>query len=117
MKQETIEGNKLIAEFMGKKKSTGFGLNFRFDTWYNGILLSDLKYHTSWDWLMPVVEKIVHEDSAFRMTIGNVAAICNFESQFEAKAKGEGKKYSSTNTIEAVWLAVVEFIKWKNQNQ
>jgi hypothetical protein len=34
--------NKLIAEFMGLRK------------WCER---SDLKYHTSWDWLMPVVQK------------------------------------------------------------
>lgn len=34
--------NKLIAEFMGLRE------------WLNE---SELKYHTSWDWLMPVVQK------------------------------------------------------------
>ena len=48
------DNNKLIAEFMG-------------DTFYpepqhwydsHGSFIGDtLKYHTSWDWLMPVIEK------------------------------------------------------------
>ena len=38
--------NKLIAEFMGEK--------FHEDSWSHG----DVEYHKSWDWLMPVVEKI-----------------------------------------------------------
>ena len=48
------KSNKLIAEFM-QKGSEGLGL---YD--YNGkhYKLYELKFHTSWDWLMPVIEKI-----------------------------------------------------------
>lgn len=38
---DIIEGNRLIAEFDG------------YDIHMNGY-----QYHSSWDWLMPVVEKI-----------------------------------------------------------
>ena len=49
-----MNDNKLIAEFM-QKGSIGFGL---YD--YDGghYKLDELKFYTSWDWLMPVVEKI-----------------------------------------------------------
>ena len=48
-----MNDNKLIAEFM-QKGSIGFGL---YD--YDGghYKLDELKFYTSWDWLMPVVEK------------------------------------------------------------
>ena len=42
-----MEDNKLIAEFMDLK-STGLSI----------YKPSEYKYHTSWDWLMPVIEKI-----------------------------------------------------------
>ena len=47
-----MKDNKLIAEFMNH----GFhdGRHRSFD---------ELKYHESWDWLMPVVEKIYQLDS------------------------------------------------------
>ena len=38
-----MKDNKLIAEFM---EVDGF------------LSLSQMEYHTSWDWLMPVIEKI-----------------------------------------------------------
>ena len=49
-----MKDNKLIAEFM-QKSSEGFGL---YD--YNGkhYKLDELKFHSSWDWLMPVLKKI-----------------------------------------------------------
>ena len=49
-----MENNKLIAEFM-QKGSEGFGL---YD--YNGChyKVNELMFHNSWDWLIPVVQKI-----------------------------------------------------------
>ena len=45
-KEEIIEGNKLIAEFMGTKVKP------------DGYFIKDYLYHSSWDWLMPVLRKI-----------------------------------------------------------
>tara|TARA_R110000787_G_scaffold260691_1_gene365945 strand:+ start:239 stop:481 length:243 start_codon:yes stop_codon:yes gene_type:complete len=46
-----MNDNKLIAEFMGEEQL---------------CLPHELKYHTSWDWLMPVLKKInlqLHPDT------------------------------------------------------
>ena len=50
--------NKLIAEFMGYDtyESNGYIMVRYSDN--NERTLQDTHYHTSWDWLMPVVEKI-----------------------------------------------------------
>ncbi len=59
--EKTIEGNKLIAEFMGGISfSNGYDFIVRpLDNVLQRIYhLDDLKYHTSWDWLHPVVTKI-----------------------------------------------------------
>ena len=61
---EISEGNKLIAEFMGLVYRNGYN----YTGWYKSTttekfayIICDterLKYHSSWDWLMPVIEKI-----------------------------------------------------------
>lgn len=70
--KEIQEGNKLIAEFMDAKPceypgnyfagEMGYEFNQRIPMdapdpplWWNK---KALKFHSSWDWLMPVVEKI-----------------------------------------------------------
>ncbi len=75
-----MKDNKLIAEFMGIEvkdddayldevkamRKSGIHIDF------NGYTTSELKYHTSWDWLMPVVHKIkgTSGQSIFMMEIG-----------------------------------------------
>ena len=56
-------GNILIAEFMG-----GYTPYERFgnstEYYYNGgyVYLNDMHFHSSWDWLMPVVQKCRQEN-------------------------------------------------------
>ena len=47
------ENNKLIAEFMGLYEKHPLGSFFINGSWYAE---HEFKYHSSWDWLMPVVE-------------------------------------------------------------
>ena len=57
-----IEGNKLIAEFLGMWRSKdGNSMVFKAENTYNDIIsMSDLTYNSSWNELMPVVSKIGH---------------------------------------------------------
>tara|TARA_R100001443_G_scaffold105969_1_gene115197 strand:+ start:518 stop:883 length:366 start_codon:yes stop_codon:yes gene_type:complete len=101
-KQHDIDmGNILIAEFM-QKGSEGFGL---YD--YNGkhYKLYELKYHTDWNWLMPVVDKIKSISGKLPTHIGNIPNDEDWESN----------NFLSTN-IEETYRAVIEFIKDYNQN-
>lgn len=71
----------------------------------------EAKYHTSWDWLMPVVEKIEKLGFIVEILIStNTMQQCNVygredftELTVEAKSK-----------IETVYRAVTEFIQWYN---
>ena len=60
--------NKLIAEFMGGYTPyEKFGDNTEY--YYKGkyVKLENMEFHKSWDWLMPVVEKIE------KLEVGDVA--------------------------------------------
>ena len=125
MKKEIIEGNKLIAEFMGLVANThdsgrtyAVGDTYLIDGHICAHDWQSLKYHLSWDWLMPVVEKIeeLHCGNFHFYIVDNECDIAfsslydpNFE-EYNAPnfSQKEGNKLTST------WCAVVEFIKWYN---
>ena len=102
-KEEILEGNKLIAEFMGMVRHN----HISYATWANSkgdhIFESVLQYHSSWDWLMPVVEKIESLKNSDDYEIDIFGNCCDIGGRFEAV--GETK-------IAAVYIAVIEFIKW-----
>lgn len=110
------EGNRLIAEFMGLKirwaEYPDPSLNrLEVDKGY----WTECLYHSSWDWLMPVVEKICYieiSDQYVRIEIvpGGYVKIENLKDTpiFTNVAK-EG------SLIAAIWKAVVKFIQWHNK--
>ena len=59
--QIKMNQNKRIAEFMGLVVSDS--ANYTSELHTNVDV--DLKYHTSWDWLMPVVSKIARDEEYF----------------------------------------------------
>lgn len=69
------------------------------------LLRASDKYHTSWDWLMPVVEKIA-EMGMSGYEDNNIELV-------EQGGKVAGLQVCMG--IERVYQAVVEFIKWYNQ--
>ena len=107
---EITENNKLIAEFMGlmSQSLSNDGQFPVFEDPYSGEYVEsiELSYNESWDWLMPVVEKI--------LTDPDIAYLCQ---------GGEGDKYYEdlhdavwSINIEEVYKAVVAFINWYNEN-
>ena len=76
--------------------------------------IRDLKYHTSWDWLMPVVEKIE--------SLGYNTLISNFQIQISTNNKENIQKNivnlfcnKQSPKIENLYEAVITFIKWYNK--
>lgn len=70
----TIEDkNRVIAEFMGGKsekltwrQGEPMGITFEQVVHYlRSHKITELKYHSSWDWLMPVVDRIFNEEEMF----------------------------------------------------
>lgn len=112
MKTNIIEGNKLIAEFMTGETHNTFYLP-EIGQYFNSygqieytetFSPNELKYHSSWDWLMPVVGKCYSMDEYFK-----------YKEETERQFYPSGIELSTK--IESVWLACVEFIKWHNQNK
>lgn len=105
--EKKLEENKLIADFMGWKEQTdptekNFG-SFRTD---EGILHKNtntepLLFHSSWDWLMPVIDSIYNMgfDEQENNKIGNIThALVDIN-------------------IEDTYKSVLEFIKWYNKRK
>jgi hypothetical protein len=86
--------NELIAEFMGKP---------------DHIMSELLKYHTSWDWLMPVIHKI------FTVPFDSVDGLREFTDK--PNTIFDALSFGLHSEIEEVHKAVVEFIKWYNSNE
>jgi len=63
MKQEIIDGNRLIAEFMGASHVVDGDLMYNKESqFYCGLYacpVNQLLYHSSWDWQIPVWSKLV----------------------------------------------------------
>ena len=54
LNKNEMDNNKLIAEFMGYEVKHGKCYSPK----YNDGTIAPMQFHTSWDWLMPVVQKI-----------------------------------------------------------
>ena len=94
--------NKLIAEFMGVNIITIDDVRKNKNPYISsadGYLEDDIKYHSSWDWLMPVISKITKDEryieNEYRESIMDVTPYGNKEDAIKT---------------------VVEFIKWHNEN-
>lgn len=111
-----IENNKIIAEFMGKKEliTEKQFLNYEHET-FNPTIIEYLKYDTDWNWLMEVVEKIkkVSDEDDFldKLNTLNSRISIELENQLESCFR---KSYLS---IEQVYNACIEFIKWYNEQK
>lgn len=98
-----MEDNVLIAEFMGYTFSKS-GLTARIGKGKkpSAYRLSDLHYNTSWNLLMPVVEKI-----------SNMAVWDDDLNSYGCEYDRVLYKYIDTD-IKSLYTCVVSFIKWYN---
>ncbi len=113
---EIKASDRLIAKFMGFKIE--YLDNIKEEWVYlhpfkHNDRLSKLKFHTSWDWLMPVVERIEKENHVY-FDIYREATRVRYQPQettlWKAMCPDENDK------INHVYNAVVLFIEWYNTN-
>ena len=140
--QQTIENNKLIAEFMGYdankvevtipkfKRLIAFNTQSIKETsikcFESSIFkFNELEFHSSWDWLMPVVEEIEQNKKYFKkelqlnitkysvcwQTIDNEALILS------PNVFHKYGTYAGVEKLQAVYNSVIDFINWHNKNK
>ncbi len=103
------EGNFLIAHFMADKIEPPYYLftwlkSQQKSGWYE---IDRMQFHQSWDWLMPVVEKIENLQNE----------LCNeyFWNKDDTKQHQDFRIFRIPE-IENLHISIVEFIKWYNDN-
>jgi len=116
------ENNKLIAEFMGwirrplpvymKGEEIWMGPGGATTKGSCGILGEEC-FHYSWDWLMPVVERI--ESLGYGVTIG-MGTYCIIQNDWKEDLE-EIYSMTDNNKLFCTYNAVVKFIKWYNINK
>lgn len=118
MNTETITDNEVIARFMDALKKyderggmpcvllSGGGVPV--PGWYFND--KEILYSTSWEWLMPVVEKIESECGAsVEIRQGYCGIIHHRTKEWQTSHMG--------SKIESTYKAVVQFIHWYNSTQ
>lgn len=90
-----MNDNKLIAEFMNIPK-------------FKKARSNKLLYNTSWDWLMPVVQKIE--------SLGYVFTIQGGKAEY-GEMISEPQCFIAEDKLSSTYKAVVEFIKEYNDEQ
>ncbi len=117
---KTIEqNNRMIAEFMGGQYTYGntnvpLSVNLIYIPKRGSNTFAQLEYHSSWDWLMPVVEKIellgysveknfqrIDNDWQTLITKGNDILFQDF----------------AEKSIDAMYCTLVHFIEWYNEQK
>ena len=127
MDKEILENNVLIAEFMGAEKiqypAPIYGI-YKFpvspDKKHTKMDAIYFEYHTSWDWLIPIVEKIESLNEIVSIENNSCIIVNNINTEaHEWFTTMHNKNIDSgkISKIEATYYAVVEFIKWHNKNK
>lgn len=141
----TIENNKLIAEFMGNFDGWDYKL-FDTGTWefqtpdflmatisFKSIKPTEfftttifksyeVKFHLDWNWLMEVVDKIdfkttMKNDDYFQVTIGKHQTSIIRKNKISIPYLNEQIVGEGESKIEATYNACISFIKWYNKNK
>ena len=119
MKEDNLENNKIIADFMNQPYEE-FNGSIALSEANEGVLYYDpivyLNYDRDWSLLMPVVEKIETMGTIVQIWLC-LAKSCRITTTGFKKPTIRIANTESNSLIEAVYEAVIEYIKWYNQNK
>jgi hypothetical protein len=131
----TTENNKLIAEFMGFELTDRVILpeTYKGEESHFSILefmdmvresdnlppcsIENLKFHSDWNWLMEVVEKIesliFENDTYYNVQILSGCCVYIISSNGDELVCSDNEQ----SKLDCVYNACIEFIKWWNENK
>lgn len=119
------DNNKLIADFMGYDFESWITLGGSPSRFFKRGNRSDsfpyAKYHESWDWLMPVVEKLNSWDWRVYMRAmpecSTTPSSCDIACMRYDDIEHESFFCEGETLLKAVYAAIVEFIKHYNNQK
>ena len=121
-KEEILEYNKLCAEFLGLELyGPGFPSGYFYkQDYYDFYHFEDLKFHSDWNWIMMVIEKIQglgFNTDSYSPIQGSVELEdtlheFNIWDKINPEIQGRGKTKK-----EAVVKAINQFLIWYNENK
>ena len=106
------ENNKLIAEFLGYVNTTPTDKDFNIYEGKNKVLPNlietnfEKRFHTDWNWLMEVVQKINDQNNVVQIHENHVMVVNNTKGEILVDVV-------SGSMLEATYDAVVQYIKLK----
>lgn len=106
-KREIQENNRIIAEFMGDITSVDSKVSFT-----KNCTILDFQYHSSWDWLMPVIAKCTDTFKNYQYDSEEYEYITEeiFHPDYCLYA-------FMNNDIEDIYERAVMYIKWYNTHK
>lgn len=119
-KNTVLNGNKLIAEFMNINLNTGFGSKdsqYKYAEkiswlWNDEYYENTLHFHESWDWLIPVVEKI--ENLGYYFQINTKMCSVARDNKGNNDSYLIKAKFGDETKLQKTYICVIETIKYIN---
>ena len=112
---ETQENNKIIAEFMGyeiqKDPTERFFGRYKTPITKVWVKENELSFDSDWNWLMPVLIEIGNK-TGFALTLGENYCYWNNDGE-----NPFAREYGGYDNILNIYEAVVDLIKWYNENK
>ena len=127
-----VENNKLIAEFMGWKENKDMkvklisgGITYYFQKNDEACIPETMCYHSDWNWLMTVVEKIENikiKDYSISTDITDDKTFINVwhygdGGKWSILISNLNEEYKDFNKMQRTYKAVVKFINFYNKQK
>ena len=122
------ENNRIIAEFMGYTLNENNEYPIEYITvqgHWDTCPIQDLNYHESWDWLIPVVEKIESIRDSYHGRFGvyissNSCTIQSTNFRPDKPISNPPHYYDNlvlNNKIESTYYSIINFINFYNKRK